>query len=193
MGVDQVDFQEQNPIHTFNRYAYAANNPYRYKDPDGKCYSTGSIDTYVGPDLADCYVGEGSELLSIATGIYGLGRLGGGILSRVFAREAVTMGDDVAKGATNWGNQKTLADHFTRHGADVGAKSADDYANKASDFFKRSQTERLPTKIDADGTIRVFDPKNNTFGAYNPDGTTKTFFKPSSQGYWDRQPGSSPW
>jgi RHS repeat-associated protein len=33
-GVDPVGFQEGN-IHSFNRYAYANNNPYRYVDPDG--------------------------------------------------------------------------------------------------------------------------------------------------------------
>lgn len=35
MGVDPVEFQEDN-LHSFNRYAYANNNPYKYVDPDGK-------------------------------------------------------------------------------------------------------------------------------------------------------------
>ena len=34
MGVDPVDFQADN-LHSFNRYAYTNNNPYRYVDPDG--------------------------------------------------------------------------------------------------------------------------------------------------------------
>lgn len=34
MGVDPVDFQTDN-LHSFNRYAYTNNNPYRYVDPDG--------------------------------------------------------------------------------------------------------------------------------------------------------------
>jgi pyocin large subunit-like protein len=93
----------------------------------------------------------------------------------------------------HWGNPKTLARHFRDHGADFGAKNADDYARQASDFLRSSQAGGLPTKIDADGVIRVFDPKSNTFGAFNPDGTTRTFFKPSSPTYWDRQPGSAPW
>ena len=35
MGVDPVGFQEDN-IHSFNKYAYGNNNPYRYIDPDGR-------------------------------------------------------------------------------------------------------------------------------------------------------------
>ncbi|UQI28480.1 RHS domain-containing protein [Pseudomonas bijieensis] len=34
MGIDAVDFQEDN-LHSFNRYTYANNNPYKYVDPDG--------------------------------------------------------------------------------------------------------------------------------------------------------------
>ena len=35
MGMDRVGFDDKN-IHSFNRYAYANNNPYKYIDPDGK-------------------------------------------------------------------------------------------------------------------------------------------------------------
>jgi RHS repeat-associated protein len=35
MGVDPKEFAEGNP-HSFNRYNYANNNPYRYVDPDGQ-------------------------------------------------------------------------------------------------------------------------------------------------------------
>lgn len=35
MGVDPVGFQTDN-LHSFNRYTYANNNPYRYVDPDGE-------------------------------------------------------------------------------------------------------------------------------------------------------------
>lgn len=34
MGIDAVDFQEDN-LHSFNRYTFANNNPYKYVDPDG--------------------------------------------------------------------------------------------------------------------------------------------------------------
>jgi hypothetical protein len=94
---------------------------------------------------------------------------------------------EIAKGA-RWGRPETLIDHFRRHGADFGAKTPGEYAEMASVFFVRAQREQLPKKIAPDGTIRIYDRKTNTFGAYNPDGTTKTFFKPKEgQKYWNRQ------
>ena len=88
-----------------------------------------------------------------------------------------------------WGSPASLPDHFARHGADFGAKDADDYARMAWEFRERAKVERLPTKMDETGVRRVFDPKTGAFAAYNRDGTTKTFFKPGSPGYFERQPG----
>jgi RHS repeat-associated protein len=39
MGVDPVTFQAGN-YHSFNRYAYGSNNPYKYVDPDGRAVET---------------------------------------------------------------------------------------------------------------------------------------------------------
>jgi hypothetical protein len=104
--------------------------------------------------------------------------------------------DDVLRLSTeqSWGNLDTLDDHFIRHGADFGATSADDYAARASEFFQRAQQQGLPTRIDADGVIRIYDPATNTFGAYNATGTTRTFFTPKRGiDYWLDQPGVPPW
>lgn len=88
-----------------------------------------------------------------------------------------------------WGNPASLVDHFERHGADFQAKDPEDYARKAWEFLQRAKAEGLPAKIDEGKVLRLFDPKSGTFAAYNCDGTTKTFFKPESRGYFDRQPG----
>ncbi|MFV0543016.1 MAG: RHS repeat-associated core domain-containing protein [Marinicella pacifica] len=39
LSIDPQGFKEDFAQHTFNRYAYAANNPYRYKDPDGEFFN----------------------------------------------------------------------------------------------------------------------------------------------------------
>ena len=58
MGVDPLGFQENN-IHSFNRYAYANNNPYKFVDPDGR-----------SPLLAAIPIGLGA--LVIGGGYYAL-------------------------------------------------------------------------------------------------------------------------
>ncbi len=88
-----------------------------------------------------------------------------------------------------WGSLTSLPDHFARHGADFAAKDADEYARMAWEFRERAQAGRLPAKVDETGVRRVYDPKSGAFAAYNRDGTTKTFFKPGSPGYFERQPG----
>ena len=92
--------------------------------------------------------------------------------------------------ARTWGDRESLQDHFIRHGRDFAAKSADDYAAKAWLFLQRAKDEGLPAKLDPDnGTIRVWDGASHTFAAYNRDFTTKTFFRPQSADYFQRQPG----
>jgi pyocin large subunit-like protein len=90
-----------------------------------------------------------------------------------------------------WGNPASLRDHFERHGADFKARNADQYARMAWEFLKRAKREGLPAKLDDDNVLRVFDPKTQAFGAYNKDGTARTFFKPRSRTYFERQPGKS--
>lgn len=88
-----------------------------------------------------------------------------------------------------WGNLPALPDHFARHGADFGAKNPDDYARKAWEFLQRAKVDGLPAKVDDEGVLRIYDPKSGAFASYNADGTAKTFFKPGSHDYFERQPG----
>ena len=96
-----------------------------------------------------------------------------------------------------WGHLPSLPDHFARHGGDFAAKSQDDYAAQAWRFRERAVAEKLPMKLDTDGTVRVFDPKSRAFAAFNRDGTAKTYFRPDNPSYWQRQPGRAiqtpPW
>lgn len=90
-----------------------------------------------------------------------------------------------------WGNPASLADHFERHGRDFGAKSPEDYARQAWEFLQRGRREGLPAKLDGEfNVLRVYDPRTGGFGAYNRDGTARTYFKPTRrQAYFDDQPG----
>jgi RHS repeat-associated protein len=131
----------------------------------------------------------------------GIGQLTGDAAGVIVVGGAAGRPARAARGATRWGNPRTLARHFRDHGADFGARTADEYAGLADDFLGQAQRGGLPTKVGPDGTIRAYDPATNTFGSFNPDGTTKTFFKPdpsvhgypTNLDYWNAQPGAPPW
>lgn len=62
LSVDPVTAYEQ-PLGMFNRYRYAASNPYRFTDPDGRCYtSTGECMTNEEFDKA--WKGEAGRVLN---------------------------------------------------------------------------------------------------------------------------------
>jgi hypothetical protein len=88
-----------------------------------------------------------------------------------------------------WGNMGSLQDHFDRHGGDFKAKDPDDYARMAWEFLQRAKRGEVLVKVDEEGVMRVFDPKSRAFASYNRDGTTKTYFRPNSPDYFERQPG----
>ncbi|MEO5719944.1 MAG: hypothetical protein ABIR71_00555 [Chthoniobacterales bacterium] len=84
---------------------------------------------------------------------------------------------------------RVVAGSFARHGADFRARDAEEYARMASEFFQRAKAEGWPAKVDGAGVLRIYDRQSGAFGAYNRDGTTRTFFKPRDNGYFARQPG----
>ena len=118
-----------------------------------------------------------------------LGRNGGARHDPRAAPARAPVSSTAFRAGQTWGNPATLPDHFARHGSDFGATNAQDYAHLAWQFLQRARAEGLPAKVDPAGTLRVYDPASGAFAAYNRDGTTKTFFKPGSPGYFDRQPG----
>jgi pyocin large subunit-like protein len=88
-----------------------------------------------------------------------------------------------------WGHLPTLRDHFERHGPDFGSRDAEDYARQAWEFRQRAIREGWAAKRDEEGVVRIYDARSGGFAAYNRNGTTKTYFKPRSRSYFDRQPG----
>lgn len=89
-----------------------------------------------------------------------------------------------------WGRMDSLQDHYDRHGGDFQSRSPDDYAAQAWFFLQRGRAGEVQMKWDdADETLRVYDPKTRAFAAYNRAGRAKTYFRPNSPTYWQRQPG----
>jgi hypothetical protein len=101
---------------------------------------------------------------------------GGGSSSDEDDFESMLDSYDVDTNTYNWGDEDTLLRHFRKHGEDFKAVDQYDYARMANDFYNNRGKYKI--KIDKNGTIRVYDRKTNTFGSYNADGTTRTFYQP---------------
>lgn len=71
ISMDPAEMQEGNP-HSFNRYAYANNNPYKFVDPDGRAVETVtdlvSLGISVGTFIQDPSLGNGLGVLVDAVG-----------------------------------------------------------------------------------------------------------------------------
>jgi hypothetical protein len=108
---------------------------------------------------------------------------GGGGGSR--ARESVLIGGEgndtlgQAEVAESWGNPDTLARHVKDHGSDFNLTSGEEYVRHAEEFRLRAIQEKLPAvEYPKGGKIAIYDPATNTFGLYNRNGTTASYYKP---------------
>jgi RHS repeat-associated protein len=192
-------FTQEDPIGLaggLNLYGFANGDPVNATDPFGLCPDPKDprcTDLPIENELTNRKIIEYSA--AIATFFTGgaLSRVVNRLVDAIVGKDPHSQPVSESSGAGTWGNSQTLEDHFVRHGGDFSATSAEDYANQAGEFYRQARANGLPSKVDANGVIRIYDPETNTFGAYNSDGTTRTFFKPSSGArYWEKQPGGPP-
>jgi pyocin large subunit-like protein len=103
--------------------------------------------------------------------------------------------------ANHWGDPATLQDHFDRHGPDFDSSTKEQYAQQAHELYvERFSDPNVKVRRDSLGTTRMWEPSTNMFGAYNGDGSTRTFYRPdpakhgcqSNEAYWASQPGTDP-
>ena len=99
---------------------------------------------------------------------------------------------EAARAANNyWEKPETLARHYADHGKGVGATSEEEYTRMAHEFYLNKKQYQV--KVDKEGITRVYDAARNLFGAYNPDGTTRTYLAPTGgQAYFDKQGWAMP-
>ena len=102
-------------------------------------------------------------------------------------KQAQDEAEEALRAANNyWEKPETLADHYAEHGEGVCATSKEEYARMAHELYLNKG--KYQVKVDKEGITRVYDAARNLFGAYNPDGTTKTYLAPTGgQAYFDRQ------
>jgi pyocin large subunit-like protein len=79
-------------------------------------------------------------------------------------------------------------EHYQKHGAEFGNISQQEYLRRAQGLRDASVGGKILQHVRADGVITKFDKEHGYFGAYNPDGTIRTFFVPNDgERYFHRQ------
>jgi pyocin large subunit-like protein len=87
-------------------------------------------------------------------------------------------------------SRNQLEEHYQKHGPEFGAISEQDYLRLAQELRDAPARAGGPI-LEArrpDGEFSRFDRRHGYFGAYNPDGTIRTFFIPNDgERYFWRQ------
>lgn len=89
-------------------------------------------------------------------------------------------------------NRKYSADdnahyHFTKHGADFGARTYADYVAIVHGFIHNPPPGTQTLKR-SNGDTLFYDPKQNIFAVMSKAGAPRTFFHPDNgQAYWQKQ------
>ena len=79
-------------------------------------------------------------------------------------------------------------EHYRKHGAEFGSISQQEYLSLAQALRDAPVGGPILQYVRADGVITKFDQTHGYFGAYNPDGTIRTFFIPNDgERYFHRQ------
>lgn len=81
-----------------------------------------------------------------------------------------------------------LDEHYAKHGAEFGAISKAAYLHLAQQLRDAPLGGPILEARRPDGEFSRFDRRHSYFGAYNPDGTIRTFFIPNDgERYFRRQ------
>jgi pyocin large subunit-like protein len=85
-------------------------------------------------------------------------------------------------------SRRQFEEHFQKHGAEFGSITAQEYLRLAQGLRDASVGGSILQAVRADGVVSKFDKTHSYFGAYDPDGTIRTFFIPNDgERYFRRQ------
>jgi pyocin large subunit-like protein len=81
-----------------------------------------------------------------------------------------------------------IDEHYRKHGAEFGNISKQEYLRLAQALRDAPVGGPILQHVRPDGVITKFDKEHGYFGAYNPEGTIRTFFIPNDgERYFHRQ------
>ncbi len=97
-------------------------------------------------------------------------------------------------GSVGFRTPDRLGDHFTKHGEEFGSISQAEYLRQAQMLRDALVSDSVLEIVrTTDGVVSRFDRRTGAFGAYDEDGTIRTFFKPNDgEAYFRRQARRAP-
>lgn len=91
-------------------------------------------------------------------------------------------------GGPGFRSRKQFDEHYAKHGREFGNISQSEYLRLAQALRDEPAGGPILQIVKSDGIITRFDKRSGAFGAYNPDRTIRTFFKPNDgERYFHRQ------
>ena len=85
-------------------------------------------------------------------------------------------------------SRRQFDEHYAKHGREFGNISQQEYLLRAQALRDAPAGGPILQAIAPDGIVSRFDRRSGSFGAYNPDGTIRTFFIPNTgERYFHRQ------
>lgn len=207
-AVDAEDEGDSGLVHEFNRYAFVANNPHKYIDPDGAmtvnngnsgnaprhAVTGAQYNPILGYTFGGAGRGGGGYKAAMGRGLANnldFNSVGGGVGG---VGVKVSVRNTPYPRASIWTSTKSSTalenalGHWNKHKAEYPAlKNAMEYVQATFNFLHNSPKGTL-VKTRSNGDILKYNPKTNDFGVMDANGTPRTMFKPNDgMKYWEAQ------